>query len=80
MLDIASMVSPKRAVIARILETAPEDVRIVLWEPISLGRLWLESSEPDRHPQLEITGRGPVVRLSQDVFARRRRPTADYAP
>lgn len=76
---VASMVSPKRAVIARILETAPEDVRIVLWEPISLGRLWLESSEPDRHPQLEITGRGPVVRLSQDVFARRRRPAADCA-
>lgn len=74
---VASMVSPKRDVIARILETAPEDVRIVLWEPISLGRLWLESSEPDEIPEIEITGRGPVVRLSQDVFARRRRPRSD---
>ncbi len=77
---VASMVSPKRAVIARILETAPEDVRIVLWEPISLGRLWLESSFPDQIPQLEITGRGPIVRLSQDVFTRRRRPGADGGP
>lgn len=70
---VASMVSPKQDVIDRILDTAPEDVRIVLWEPVSLGRLWVESSRPDRNPRLEITGRGPILRLSQDVFARRRR-------
>lgn len=77
---VASMVSPKQAVIERILETAPEDVCVVLWEPVSLGRLWLEGSDPDRNPQLEITWRGPVWRLSQDVVARRRRPAPDTSP
>jgi len=74
---VASMVSPKQDVITRILDTAPEDVRIVLWEPVSLGRLWVESGRPDRNPRLEITGRGPLLRLSQDVFTRRRRGTTD---
>jgi hypothetical protein len=69
---VASMVSGKREVIARILETAPANVRLALWEPISLGRLWLESSEPEGISELEIIGRGPVVRQSQDIFARRR--------
>lgn len=76
---VASMVSPKPDVIARILDTAPEDVRIVLWEPVALGRLWVEGSMPERNPRLEITGRGPVMRLSQDVFARRRRPAPGAA-
>lgn len=74
---VASMVSRKRDVIAQILKTAPDDVRLALWEPISLGRLWLEGSQPDQIPELEIIGRGPVVRQSQDVFARRRRPHPD---
>ena len=69
---VASMVSGKRDVIARVLETAPEDVRLALWEPLSLGQLWLESSEPESIPGLEIIGYGPVVRQSHDVFARRR--------
>lgn len=69
---VASMVSNKRGVIARILETAADDVRLALWEPVSLGRLWLESSEPEQIPGLEIFGRGPLVRQSQDIFARRR--------
>lgn len=73
---VASMVSGKREVIARVLETAPEDVRLALWEPVSLGHLWLEGCEPDGIAALEIIGRGPVVRQSQDVFARRAPATA----
>jgi len=69
---IASMVAHKREVIAQVLATAPEDVRLALWEPIGLGRLWLESSAPDEISGIEIIGRGPVVRQSQDVFAKRR--------
>jgi hypothetical protein len=72
---IASMVHGKRDVIARILETAPEDVRLALWEPAVLGSLWLEGSHPETIPGLEITGYGPVLRQSQDIFARRRRTT-----
>ena len=70
---VASMVSPKTSVIDRILETAPEHVQIVSWEPVALGRLWVESGELDRNPYLEITGRSEIRRLSQDVYARRRR-------
>ncbi len=76
---VASMVSPKTAVINRILETAPEHVRIVSWEPVALGRLWVESGELDRNPNIEITGRSEIRRLSQDVYAKRRRPASATA-
>lgn len=73
---VASMVSPKAAVISRILETAPEDVQIVLWEPHSLGRLWVDSAERHLDPQLEVIGRGSVTWLTRDVFVRRRNGSA----
>ena len=69
---VASMVSPKLAVISRILDTAPGDVQIVLWEPVSLGRLWVESAERHLDPRLEVTGRGAISWLARDVFVRRR--------
>ena len=69
---IASMVTAKSAVISRILNTAPDDVRIILWEPYSLGRLWMESAERQLDPRLEVTGRGTVSRLARDVFIKRR--------
>lgn len=69
---VASMVSPKPTIVSRIAETAPDDVQIVLWEPHSFGRLWMESAEEGLDPRLEITGRGPVSWLSRDIFARRR--------
>ena len=69
---IASMVAGKAAVFARILETAPEDVQIVLWDLVSLGRLMIESAERHLDPRLEVTGHGTISWLSRDVFIRRR--------
>ena len=73
MVYVASMVSPKAAVVARIADTASDDVQIVLWEPYSLGRLWAESAERTLDPRLEVTGRTSVSRnMTRDVFVRRR--------
>jgi hypothetical protein len=70
---VASMVSPKAAVVSRIAETAPENVQIVLWEPVSLGRLWAENAERTLDQRLEVTGRTSIWRnLTRDVFVRRR--------
>jgi hypothetical protein len=71
---VASMVTPKAAVVSRIADTAPEHVRIILWEPYSLGRLWAEAAEPDLDPRLEVTGRSSIWRnMTRDVFVQRRR-------
>lgn len=70
---VANMVSPKGAVLARIADTAPDGVQIIVREPYALGRLWAESGERDLDPRLEVTARGPGSRyLSRDVFLRRR--------
>jgi len=70
---VANMVSPKRAILSRIADTAPGDVQIIVREPYALGRLWAEAGELDLDPRLEITGRGGGSRyLSRDVFLRRR--------
>ena len=70
---VAGMVSPKSAIMSRIADTAPDDVQIVVREPFSLGRLWLESSEHGRDRRLEVTakGRGEWT-LNRDIFLRRR--------
>jgi hypothetical protein len=72
---VANMVSPKAAVLARIADTAPTDVQIVLREPFSLGRLWADSGEQGLDPRLEVVGRARpsgYVALSRDVFLMRR--------
>lgn len=69
---IAAIVSPKSTVMSRIADTAPEDVRVVVREPFSLARLWLESIEHSLDPRLEITGMGPKSRnMNRDVYLRR---------
>ena len=78
---VASMVSPKAAVVSRIADTAPDDVQIILWEPCSLARLWSQSAERELDPRLEITGRTRISRnMTRDVFVRRRRATMHNAP
>lgn len=74
---IAGMVSPKSAVLSRIIGTAPDDVEIVVREPYSLARLWLESIEHSLDPRLEVfgTGRGHWS-LNRDVYLKRRAPSA----
>jgi len=70
---IASMVSPKAAVVSRIADTAPDNVQIVLWEPVSLGRLWAENAERTLDPRLEVIGRTSISRnMTRDVFVARR--------
>jgi hypothetical protein len=70
---VASMVSPKAAVVSRIADTAPDTVQIVLWEPVSLGRLWAENAEGTLDPRLEVTGRTSISRnMTRDVFVARR--------
>ena len=49
---VAKMTTPKGAVLSRIADTAPQDVRIVVREPLSLGRLWAESAEQTLDPRL----------------------------
>lgn len=70
---VASMVTPKAAVVSRIADTAPDDVQIVIWEPWSLGRLWAESVEETIDPRLVVTDRTDVYRnMTRDIFVRRR--------
>ena len=70
---ITNMISSKAAVLSRIAETAPPEVRIIVREPYSLRRLWSESGERSLDPRLEITGRGSNnATLSRDVYLKRR--------
>lgn len=70
---VANMVSPKTAVLARVLATAPERINLIVREPYSLGRLWAESAEGELDPRLSVVGRGPGSHyLSRDVFLRTR--------
>jgi hypothetical protein len=70
---ITNMVSPKHAILSRIVETAPEEVRIVVRDPFSLRRLWSESSENPLHPELEVFAKGERnSTLARDVYLRRR--------
>ena len=70
---VAAIVSPKSAVMSRIADTAPDDVQIVVREPFSLARLWLESIEHSLDPRLEITSMGPKSpTMNRDVYLRRR--------
>ena len=70
---ITNMIASKAAVLSRIAETAPPDVRIIVREPYSLRRLWSESGERSLDSRLEIMGRGSNnATLSRDVYLRRR--------
>lgn len=78
---VASMVSPKSAVVSRIVDTAPDGVQIILWEPCSLGRLWAESAERELDPRLEVTGRTSIWHnMTRDVFVKRREAAIHERP
>lgn len=59
---VANMVKGKDAVVARVLETAPEEVQIVVRSPAGLGRLWTEALEDVTRLGMRITKRGHVGR------------------
>ncbi|WP_217578572.1 class I SAM-dependent methyltransferase [Mesorhizobium sp. GbtcB19] len=68
---VASMVSPKAAVVSRVADTAPPNLQLVLWEPYSLARLWSERAEETLDRRLEVVGRTRVSRnMTRDVFVR----------
>jgi len=73
---IANLVKPKQVVLARILDTAPDHVRIVLRDPYSLGLLWAEEGGAALDPRVSIVARGTGSRsLSRDLFLARRAST-----
>lgn len=68
---VTSMVTPKARVVSRIADTAREDVQVILWEPCSLARLWMESAERELDPRFEVVGRSDIWRnMTRDVFVR----------
>jgi hypothetical protein len=70
---VSAMVSPKAAVVSRIVDTAPGHVHITVREPYALGRLWSESAVRPLDPRLEIAGSGSGAwSLSRDVHLKRR--------
>jgi hypothetical protein len=73
---VANMVTPKQVVLARILDTAPDHVRIILRDPYSLGLLWAEEGGVALDPRVSIVARGAASRsLSRDLFLVRRAST-----
>jgi len=71
---IVSMVSPLSVVLARIADTAPDNVRVLVGGPYELGRLWIDAVEPSIDPRFEFYGMGQVLptALNRDVYLRRR--------
>lgn len=70
---VANMVRPKQVVLARILDTAPDHVRIILRDPYSLGLLWAEEGGASLDPRVKIITRGAGSRfLSRNLFLARR--------
>lgn len=67
---ITNMVEPKSAVLQRIAETAPEDVRIIVRDPYSLGRLFTQRGTDNLNDQLIVAGFGPPEEafLSRNVY------------
>ncbi len=64
---VANMVRGKMAVIARILETAPRGVQIVVRAPAGLGRLWTEALDDVTPLGLKISESGHIGRyLARD--------------
>ena len=79
---VANMVSPKASVVSRIADTAPEDVQIIVREPLSLGRLRAERIDQEIDPRLEVTRRGKASgfgAVSRDVYLRRRAVSSSSA-
>jgi hypothetical protein len=69
---VANMVASKADVLARILQTAPANVQIILRDPYSFGLLWADEGAATLDPRLEIYARGRGSRfLSRDLFLRR---------
>lgn len=72
---VARMIRSKQAVLARIADTAPCGVQIVMRDPLSVGRLWTEDGEADLDPRLEVVTKGPPSgfgALSHNLYLRNR--------
>ena len=70
---VANMVRSKQVVLARILDTAPDHITIILRDPYSLGLLWAEEGGAALDPCVSIVARGAGSRfLSRNLFLARR--------
>jgi hypothetical protein len=72
---VANMVFGKKSILSRIADTAPQDVRLILRDSYSLGRLYAENAVRDLDPRLEVVGEGEKdrsVALSYDVYLKLR--------
>lgn len=79
---VANMVSPKASVVSRIADTAPDNVQIIVREPMSLGRLWAEGVDKNLDPRLEVTRKGRAGgfgAVSRDLYLKRRAIPASQA-
>ncbi len=67
---VANMISPKKKVIDRIVETALPGSQIILRDPYSIGRLWAEAGVDDLNEKCKIVGYGAFgpAYYSRDVY------------
>jgi hypothetical protein len=72
---VANMVVGKPSILSRIADTAPEDVRLIVRDSYSLGRLYAENAASQLDPRYEVVGEGGrdrTVALSYDIYLRLR--------
>lgn len=70
---IANLVSPKKDVLNRIWETAPDNAQIIVREPYSIGRLWTEKGTDDLCDKFEVVAYGDYgpAYYSRDVILKK---------
>jgi hypothetical protein len=70
---IANLVSPKRRILNQIIETARNDVKVILRDPYGMGILLSESGMEDLDPRFRLIGEGTKNEyfLSRHFFLRR---------
>lgn len=67
---IANLVTPKKGVLDRIAETAASNVKVIMRDPYSVGRLWTESGSNNLNKKFNIMDCGGYepAYFSHDVF------------
>ena len=70
---VANLVSPKKKILNQIIETAKNDVQLILRDPCGMGILLSESGMEDLDPRLRLIGEGIENKyfLSKHFFLQR---------
>ncbi len=72
---VANMVFGKSYILSRIADTAPQDIRLIVRDSYSLGRLYAENAARQLDPRFEVVGEGErdrTVALSHDIYLKLR--------